>query len=575
MNSNDPNNHFITGVTIALTALFIFVALTILAPNPFGNNPDIIGDESYFLTSSLSAIQKFTPPGLIFERAGNYYGGPQTYLDTVVLIPVVGGIVAVNHFSLQKAETSIALHTGDLLSILRFVNSLCVVIFCGFFFMLFVKRKIPRPLALQFLLLLFLIFSNSLVAGFVHTAKVWTIYLLMDVGVGVLFIANEYYLSHRQEPFIKKNLYIGLIVWAGVIAFFQNYVGVFPIALWAFYALLLKHIDFRDIWKYVLRWWYLIVGFTILNLSFIYRAAFVKDRVSWWDPGVVSATVNNTGTTVDWFHRLYNPIAFAIESQPLLFLYVIGLIGALVFLFKTRSSVTNSRKRLYLIIACIHPVLIYLIFHLILGFSLFPRYSLTLTAAGTMAIVMFAGESKLFLKTGLILSALLFLVVGVHSIQLYWQPSSDVILTQTLEKSFNSPSNVFIIEPSAWRLSLPLNATSLSLLNARHQSMIRYTFLLSHLSSVNPVVSFKPTVVIADTDPQTVAYISQLETASSSVWTITADCTDLCTVAETQAGTCFMLNLHACGNVPQEINTLPDFLSFTQMGTSYVVRKIH
>ena len=294
-----------------------------------------------------------------------------------------------------------------------------------------------------------------------------------------------------------------------------------------------------------------------------------------WDPGVVSATVNNTGTTVDWFHRLYNPLLFAVEAQPLVLLYIVALIGTLIY-FATGSHfrTMEPRKRLYLIIACIHPILIYIIFHLILGFSLFPRYSLTLTAACTMAIVMFAGESKLFLRAGLVLSGLLFLVVGVHSIFLYWQPSSEVVLTQTLEAKLNSPDNTFIVEPSAWRLSLPLNATSLSLLNARHESMIRYTFLLSHLSNVDSRVDFEPTVVIADTDPEASSYLAQFETGSSTVWTITADCSELCSVAESAAGTCFMFNLSACnGGVPQEINTLPDFLSFTQMGDSFVVRK--
>ena len=121
-------------------------------------NPDIIGDESYFLTSSLSGIEKATPPGWVFEAAGNYYGGPQTYLDTIVLIPVVGGLLALNHFSLLTTEMQIALHTGDLLALLRFVNSALVVLFVGFFFLLFCEAQntaragiaIPSPLIFNF-----------------------------------------------------------------------------------------------------------------------------------------------------------------------------------------------------------------------------------------------------------------------------------------------------------------------------------------------------------------------------------------------------------------------------------------
>ena len=570
---------FITPLNIGLTVLFIFISLAVLSPNPFGNNPDIIEDESYFLTSALSAIEKVTPPGWDFAPAGNYYGGPQTYLDTVVMAPVVGGIFVLNHFSLLKTETQIALHTGDLLAVLRLVNSLCVIIFCGFFFILFAKRKIPRPLALQFLFLLFLLFGNSLIIGLVHTAKVWTIYVLMDVGIGMLFIANEYYLAHRREPFIAKRTYVALIVWAAIIAFFQNYVGVFPIILWMCYALLLKHMTICDVWDYVWHRWYFIVGFSLLQLSFLYRAAFVKDRVNWWDPGIVSATVGNTGDTVDWFHRLYNPIAFAFGGQPLVLLYLIGLVAVLIFIFRNRILTNDSRKRLYLPIACVHPILIYLIFHVFFGFSLFPRYSLPLTIACSLAIVMLAGiltsESKFFLQIGLVLSGALFVLVSAHAIALYWQPSSEVVLTSALSEKFDSSRNVFVVEPSAWRLSLPLNTNSLSLLNARHESMSRYSFLLKQPSIIDSSVTFKPTVVIADTAQEATGGLAQFETASTSVWDITSDCSDLCSVSETKAGTCFMLNLNVCGgNTPQEINMLPDFLSFTQLGSSYIVRKV-
>ena len=560
-----------TPTKLSLTALFIFTLLAVLAPNPFGNNPDIIGDESYFLTSALSGIQKATPPGIVFEAAGNYYGGPQTYLDTVVLAPVIGGLLAVNHFSLSKTETVVALHTGDLLALLRFVNSLCVVLFLGFFFVYFTKRKIQRPLALQFLFLLFLLFSNSLILGFVHTAKVWTFYLLMDLSVGALFIANEYYLSHLHKPFIKKETYVALMVWAGIIAFFQNYVGVFPIALWVCYALLLKHINFQDVFSYLLKRWYLIAGFSILQLSFIYRAIFVKNHTGLWDPGQVSVT--SLGNGVDWFHRLSNPLVFAVQSQPLVLLYAIALIGALIAF--ARHSLSMNRRGLLVGIACVHPLLIYVIFHVAFGFSLFPRYSLPLTVATTLAIVILAGQSKLFMRAGLVLSGILFIVMGIHAITLYWQPSSDVILTQMLEEKLNTSNNVLIEEPSAWRLSLPLNTTSLSLLNARHKSMSRYTYLLSHSDSINSLVTFKPTVMTADTASEVSADLAQFKTASTSVWTISTDCTNLCNDTEMQMGTCFMLNLKSCNAVPQEINTLPDFLSFTQLGTSYVVRKVH
>ncbi|HEY4514292.1 MAG TPA: hypothetical protein VJH69_03110, partial [Candidatus Paceibacterota bacterium] len=91
-----------------LVALFIFIAFGILYPNPYGNNPDIIPDESYFLSTSLFAFEKMTLPGWEFTPSGAYYGGPQTYLDALVLIPVIGGVFASADFSLIETKLWVA-----------------------------------------------------------------------------------------------------------------------------------------------------------------------------------------------------------------------------------------------------------------------------------------------------------------------------------------------------------------------------------------------------------------------------------------------------------------------------------
>jgi hypothetical protein len=564
---------WLTPLNISLAALLVFIAFVLLPPNPLGNNPDIIGDESYFLTSALSSLEKVTPAGLVFTQEGNYYGGPQTYIDTVVMAPVLGVLFVENHFSVFNTEMQIALHTGDLLSILRFVTGVLVLVFCGFFFVFFAKKKIPRQLALQFLLLFFFLLGNSLIAGFVHTAKVWTFYLLLDVGIGALFIANEYYLSRLGKPFIEKNIYVAFIVWAGILAFFQNYVGAFSIILWLCYALVLKHIEIRDIWNYVLKYWYWIVAFSVLQLSFLYRAAFVRNHATWWDPGDISTKTTTLG--IDWFHRLYNPLAFAVESQPLVVLYLVGLITALCLLIWKRSYFKESRKRIYTAIACLHPVFVYIIFYLGFGFSIFPRYSLMMTVAFTFSAVMLLAEVDALLWIGLVLSGLLFLVVNVHSVMLYWKPSSEVVLTKELATHFTSPSDVIILEPDAWRLALPVNEMSLSLLNTRHQTMIRYAFLQQRSTTLDSWVSFKPTVLMSDNDAEAAAYQTSYASSTDSVWTITTSCTNLCSTVEIGAGSCFMVNEEACGITPQEINTLSDFLSVNQLGSAYVVRKVH
>lgn len=552
-------------------AIFIFLAIAVLAPNPFGNNPDIVGDESYFLTSSLSALEKLTPPGWDFTPGGNYYGGPQTYLDTVVLAPVVGGMLAFTHFSLLETKTLIALHTGDLLAVLRFVNSLTVVLFTGWLFLYFTKRRIPRELSHTLLLLVFLLFGNSLVAGFVHTAKVWTWYLLLDAGIGALVVSHQYYLTRRQEPFIASGTYAALLVWAGILAFFQNYVGAFPIFLWMCYALLLKHISIRDLWEYVRRTWYYLAGFCVLQISFPWRAIFIKNHTGWWDPGQVS--VVTASETIDWFHRLTNPLLFAVQSQPLVLLYAFGA-SAVLIAYLRHTLPADPRRRLFLLIACIHPLLIYLVFHVALGFSLFPRYSLPLTIACIFALTMFASESKLLVRTTLIASGIVFAFVCVHAITLYWHPASEVTLTRILSEKFNSPNNVFIVEPDAWRLSLPLSTRSLQRINARRQTMSRYQFLLAHPEYVDSQIRFAPLVVIADTAEQSTAYHTEFQHSTSTVWSISTSCLNLCSRTETEAGSCLMINLSACGGVPQEINTLSDFMSYKQLGNSYILRKL-
>ncbi len=48
-----------------------------LYPNIFGDQPDAIADESYFLTSALQSLQKRTIPGWEFSASRAYYGGVQ------------------------------------------------------------------------------------------------------------------------------------------------------------------------------------------------------------------------------------------------------------------------------------------------------------------------------------------------------------------------------------------------------------------------------------------------------------------------------------------------------------------
>lgn len=557
---------------ILLGGFFFFIFFVFLYPNPFGNNPDIIADESYFLTSSLSAIEKITLPGWEFSQSGNYYGGVQTYIDYFVLIPVLGVIMASHDFSVISTKLWVALNTGELLHVLRIVNGLLIVgaiIGCYFYFS---KRNIPKKLSLTLILFLFLLLSNVLIIQFFHTAKIWGVYIIITSIISALFIANEYYLTNFKEPFIKKEKWILLLVWSSVFLFFQNYVGAISIFLITIYALLLEHLKISDLLNYLKKYWYLIVLFAITQISFIHRAIFLN----WLTGSFAQIIVTNQDGQTDWFLRLYNPLLFTVESHPLVvLLFVIGAISLFFSISKNKQILLDKRKITYLFIALAHPFLVYLVFHVAIGFSFTMRYAIFLTLALAFSSTILLSETRsILIKISLGLSALLFFVIGIHSVPLYWHQSSEMTLLKTIEEKYNSPTNVFIEKPDALHLTLPINAESLSLLNKKRQSMGRFQFLSQNQDLLGDNVSFKPLTLITYNEEELNDSLIHFQKKDVSVWTITTDCSNLCTDQELMMQTCFEVRTNACGTAPHEINLLVPFLSSKQLGHSYVVRKV-
>ncbi|MBI3572138.1 hypothetical protein HY091_01215 [Candidatus Kaiserbacteria bacterium] len=561
-----------------LLGLVIFVAFALLYPNSFGNNPDLIQDESYFLTSSLSAIQKVTLPGWEFSASGAYYGGVQTYLDTLALVPVVGAIALASHFSLVETEIRIALHTGDLLQVLRLVNGFLVLGFIAFCVLYLVRRRIPRALGLNLLLLLFLLLGNSLLLGLIHTAKVWPLAFLLDAAVGTLFLTNEYYLAQKGRSFISRGCYAALLIWAAVLAFFQNFIGVYSVGLWAAYALLLEHVSLRDIGEYLRRRWYLLVLFSLTQISFLYRGLIARAHPSLLDPA--GNSTRTASAAIDWVHRLSDPVVYALQSQPLILLYTVGVALLLWRLSRGGFASAESRTRRYWIIAGIHPILVFLFYYGLIGFSLFPRYSVPLAAACSFSAVLLLGASRWACTIALVASGFFFFAVGTQAITLYWWPSSAVLLRETIARVYNSSSNIFLIEPSAARLSLPLNTSSLGELDDRRRNQTRFVFLRQHLDLVAREISFKPLVLFADTPREESALLAGLASSTSAVWAITQDCSRLCSAAEAARGSCLAVNPAACGIFsPEDQKEYPavllrPYLEQTGLGITYIARRV-
>jgi len=566
-----PHNRelVLTFVKIFPYAVFIFIAFGLLYQNPFGNNPDIIGDESYFLTSALTAIEHVSLPGWVWSPSTTYYGGVQAYVDTAVLVPVVAVVVAASHFSLTAAKLWVAQNTGELLHVLRLVSgatALAAILFCYLFFR---KRKIAVPLARTLALFLFLLLSNVLVIEFLHTAKMWAYYVIFVAVASALFIAQEYYLTHVGRPLLTRERYAALLIWSAILTFFQSYVGAFSILLLVLYALALRHIGLDDIWKHVRKYWYLIILFSLTQISFLFQAYAIRHQFA-------GVTIKTAAGAIDWTARAWTPLLYTLESQPLSLFYALGVLALIALALYKRSFFAERRRRLYLCVAVAHPIAVYLFFYIGIGFDLLPRYAILLTLACAFSAAILMGElGARWVFGALAASALLFTAINVHAIALYWRPSSETALLQTIEAKYNTPDTVFITDHSAVRMTLPVNNRSLDFLDQKRADMSRFAFLLQHRDLVRTDTTFKPITITAYLDEEKAADVARFSTTTDAVWVISTQCNALCTAEETRSGTCFELNIEACGVQPQEVNTLPVFLTADQLGYSYIVRRVH
>lgn len=399
----------------------------------------------------------------------------------------------------------------------------------------------------------------------------WTLYTLIVAVVSALFISNEYYLSRFNEPFLRKETYVAVLVWSAVLVFFQNYFGIFNIFLLALYSLLLKHVSMGDMLAHVRKYWYLIVIFGLTQISFMYRALFVNGYVAFSDLSIKTAQNH-----IDWISRLYKPIVYALYSQPLILFYALGVLLVAFFYFYKKSFFLDRRRRKYVVIACVHPILVYLFFHVLIGFNIAPRYAIIMTVALSFSAVILASQiGKVAAYVMLALSIALFIIVNVHAIKLYWRASSETALLKTIAENYNSSDNIFIGEPSSLRLTLPVNDRSLLFLDKKRQDMERFKFLLKHQDLVRETVAFKPLTLITYSEEEKNEALLRFKVGTSSVWTISVNGDRLCTTRETQAGTCFGIHTKACGVSSHEINTLPVFLSSTRLGNCYIVRKAY
>lgn len=530
--------------SILLPAFFLLLLPAFVYPNIYGNQPDAIADESYFLTSSLSAIQKHTLPGWEFSASGAYYGGVEAYVSTVALVPVIAGEFLLHRASLSQAQLWVALNTGDLIHLLRLVNGavflLALFCFCVYLY----KRDIPRPLAFQLLLLLLLLLGDSLVVMLAHTAKVWVLYLVFELTAGVLVLVQEHYLRERREPFLRTHLYVGFLLWLAVAAFFQTFVGVISTGLWLVWAWWLGHFTLPDAWGYVRRWWYLLVLAGATQVSFVWRAFFARSHGSILD----FQGARSSGEGIDWAHRFLAPLYDAFLSQPFIALYVV--LAALLLFPAYRRALPYSRR--YIAIALLHPVLVYLLFYPLLGFDLAPRYAVLLTVALSFSVVMLMPRGKTYAVV-LAGTAVLAGAVLLYAVQLYWTPSYQAQLVAQVVQNYNATTTAIVVAPSAIEFQLPMNSNSLLHLDSTGKSMGRYAYLLEHLPQVLQAVPFRSLVLY----PHTLEEQSQMLAQ-----------------AKKEGYTMYLVSLPEGAGSTAEPTTLPAFFGFSQLGSNYVIQAV-
>jgi hypothetical protein len=554
---------------VGLWTLFALIALSVLYPNPFGNNPDIIWDESYFLTTGLSSIQHHILPGWDFSASGAYYGGPQAYIDTAVLVPAIAIIFTTHQFSFTATQVWVALNTGELLHLLRLVSGVLALgaILCCFFY--FKRKKLGATINLSLTLFVSLLLSNVLIIEFLHTAKMWTLYIIFVALASTFFLAQEYSLR-EGAPVMPQKRYVALLIWLGLLTFFQSFVGAFSTLLIFLYALILKHFSVWDVWNHVKRWWWLMVLLCVTQISFAYHAFVLRQQF------VGVATTTTTGA-IDWASRFVQPLLFALEGDPLVVLYPLSSIVLLYAALAKRSFFTNRSRSIRIGVAFIHPLLTYLFFHIGIGFDILPRYAILLTLSCALSLTILATEFGKRVVIGVLsLSTILAAVIFFHAIPLYWSASSETVLLETIEAKYNTPSNIFIIDHSARRMTLPMNLASLQLLDQDRAAMSRFQYLLAHQDALPSDNPFKATTVTAYLPEEQDAYLQRFEKTGNSLWIISRnECMQSCSAEEIANGRCFQINAAACDLEPQEINTLPVFLSATELGYSYLVRRVY
>src|SRR3989344_3549432 len=502
-------------VTLLISPLF-------LNPNPFGDNTAVISDESYFLSSALSALSNHTLPGWDFTVGGAYYGGVQTYLVTVAVL-------------------------------IRFLYT----------------RNRLKQLGLLAALFLSVLFSNPLFVLLIHTGKVWLLGSLFMLTAGGLVLFQEYFITRTKNLLIEKRVYISLLLWLAFLAILQVPMMI-HVVLWVVFAMLLGHISISETVQALKCHIGIFLLIILTQLSFYQRILNLTSSVA------TSTSLNGTDYlfpdgSIDWLKRFAWLFQTLWESNPVLvvsFLFIFAFY--LVQLPYSHQLGSRRRKLIVLLICLLYPVAVFTTDVVIAGLIGYPRYAIIFSLAITMSFLfLFTTLSNSILTLFIPPFAIFAIYILLKVMLLFWSPSSGMQVYQFFYEKYNTPDQLIVID--AKHLELPLNRSSFQFLDVNTKALRRNQFLIDHPDMIDRFIDFRP-IVYYQNSSFDVLPIPQ--THIEHIWRVTSDCSRSCTENE-DVDSCISINASSCdvrNGSPQNVTTLYGTVKSKNLGYPYFLR---
>lgn len=436
-------------------------------PNPFGNQPAVITDETYFLTTAMKALQTHTIPGWLTGSGEAYYGGVLTY-GLFFVLAGVGAVGVLMGISLHNLAVLFAYHWGDLVHIGRVLNGGAiygVIILIGYQAWSLARRVQDASIKWFALILVAGICGSSVFSALAHTSKIWPLWAVFELWA-LWTVCTQEWRRERVQPMLPVDRYLTRLLILALLSLSQVPVGSLTI-LWIGHAWALGHLSSADIMAYIKRPlpWILIVLTGIFHISFIKSLIHVTQDLSL----VGSLTINTTSAVNPWLERLWWPWKSLWATQPLVALVfvlvvLLGLLGKMRF--------THQEK-----ITLIHLGVVYALFYVVLGFSLHNRYILPLTVMVTLTVALVF--TRLLKARNLVaaLTTLLATAVLLKTAWLFWHPASIKLTEAMLHSHALGQEDVLILKTGYFQVPV-LNRSSIEDNEMRGNTVFRRLVLL-------------------------------------------------------------------------------------------------